>query len=178
MQPTVAGLCVGGLRHHSVMQWSDAQPLATSLASIGAFGVLLFSVWKERHPLRLIERLTEIERDIENTETRRLVQDYRDERVTAWVLIRRAPRESTLRGWAVLLRILGAFTLCLWLLLMAIFDQQLWTWWIYAVGLVLIGTATALEVIRGNKRGAWMHQERAWRDLPEPASAQAVPTRS
>ena len=160
------------------MTWSDLQPLATSLAGIAAIAVFVATVLRERHPLAVVERLGAVAATVEDPASRRLLQDYRDERAVQWVLLMRAPRG---RLWLIAGRALRASAVSSFIVWGAgrLADPSAyWVWWFYGLTIVLGVAANMAYERRNTIRSKWIEQEATWRSLvlPDPASPAGKPS--
>lgn len=153
------------------MDLGSLQPVAAVLASGAALATLLRLVLQDRHPLSLIERLSRVASQVEDNAVRTLVADYRDERITEWVLQRRAPLEPARRFVGRLLQVTGLLLLGGWALGQLLQPDEAVHWVAYGLGLGALVLAEVTRQIRRERRRRWMKQEREWRHLPtrEPA---------
>jgi len=149
--------------------WYSFLPqVLVALASAAALGT---SLWKDRHPLASIERLSQLADHMSPGTTRDAFTDYRDQRANLWLLEQRAPREGFLLGLGRWLVATSSIALLAWLLLAIMAPTSPQTWIAYVVGLVLIFTSTVVFQRRRKHRRAWIEQEAQWRQLPLPTEA-------
>ena len=154
--------------------WYSFLPqVLVALASVAALGT---SLWRERHPLASIERLTQLTDKMRPGATRDGLADYRDQRASLWLLEQRAPREGGLLGLGRWLVAGSAVAFLTWLILAALAPTSAGTWTAYVVGLVSIFASKWAFQKRRKHRRAWIEQEALWRRLPLPVEASRVDT--
>jgi hypothetical protein len=152
------------------------QVVATTLAGAAAVAAVVRAAIRDRHPLALVERLTAIAADVRSATVRQLIEDERDERAIRWVSERRAPSENRLRRAGGILFWIGVAALLVWVVGVFIDRTAVWAWVAYCVGLVSAVASRAVVESRMKRRGAWINQERQWRQLPEWTAAERVDT--
>lgn len=156
------------------MTWGDLQPFATALAGCAAVAAFVLTVLRERHPLTAIERLTSVADKIGPGAARRVVEDYRDERIIRWVLEQRAPADVALRWLGTWLRISASFAFFLWLFGVILVPSNAWIWLAYGLAIALFIGGNAVLSWRRNRRQSWMDQELLWRGIALPAKSTGV----
>ncbi|WP_412161718.1 hypothetical protein [Curtobacterium flaccumfaciens] len=153
------------------MTWSDLQPFATAIAGFAAAAAFVLTFLRERHPLTAIERLTTVADKIRSQEVRQLVEDYRDERATRWVLEQRSPRDRRLRWTGIWLRIAATFAFIVWMVSAVVSRLGGWGWVTYAAAIALFIAGNAVMSWRQSRRNTWIEQEQQWRGITPSAEA-------
>lgn len=156
------------------MIWTDLEPVASLLAGIGAIAALGLSLATDRHPLRLVERLTAVAPEIRDENTRKLVEDYRDERVASLILLRRAPAFRGFQWWTWALWLLGTVCLAFWLLTAIARSELVIGWLFYFAAVLAFLVGRLLFEARKSRREKWISQELVWRNMGSLARAQPV----
>lgn len=156
------------------MTWTDLQPFATAIAGCAAAAAFVLTLLRERHPLTAIERLTLVADKIRSDSVRQLVEDYRDERTTRWVLEQRAPVDQGLRWTGAWLRITASFSFAVWLVAVAFFPPNGWIWFAYGLAIALFIAGNGFMSWRRSRRQEWMEQEQSWRGITMANSASVV----
>lgn len=156
------------------MTWGDLQPFATALAGCAAVAAFVLTLIRERHPLTAIERLTAVADKIGPGAARRVVEDYRDERIVRWVLEQRAPSDTALRWTGTWLRISASFAFFIWLVGVVFLRPDGWIWLPYGLGIALFIGGNAVLSWRQSRRRSWIDQELLWRGIALPAKSTVV----
>ncbi|MGY4859519.1 hypothetical protein [Cryobacterium sp. AP23] len=118
--------------------------------------------------LRKSERLSDIAGKMTDSSERSLIEDLRDDYATTWALKQMAPQHNGLRGATVAIYALAGVILLAWMIISASSEDNLFSWSLYAVGIVVVSVAFLLQQRRNAKRMKWMRDERGKRYMRPP----------
>ena len=118
--------------------------------------------------LRRVERLTEIATSMRSSSERQLIEDLRDDYVTAWALQQMAPSLSMRRFAAVVTYSSASVLFFVWSISAIATKYDPITWWWYAATIVAALIGILLHANRFAVRARWAREERARRWMRRP----------